>query len=153
MKKIFPQKLQTYNDIAIIYAGLAKLGGRPGQSARFAATVKIQVCERNLTLCHYEECDLDLDQPKEADPHDYQPNFTLHSKECRRQDSWCYFCQAFDDNDLKVEGPQSCKNIQFIRRNCNAINGDLSAEEQWGCMSKYTIVAGQHEIIGNNGLF
>ena len=142
--------LQTYHDIRLQYAGLAKLGGRPGHSAHFAATVQIQVCERNLTICHYEECDLDLDQKDEADPHDYKPVFTLHSKECSRQDSWCYFCQAFDDtNDLKIEGPESCQGSQYIRRNCNAKNGDLSAERQWGCMSKYTIVAGQHEIIGN----
>ena len=107
-----------------------------------------------MTICHYEECDLDLDQKDEADPHDYKPVFTLHSKECSRQDSWCYFCQAFDDtNDLKIEGPESCQGSQYIRRNCNAKNGDLSAERQWGCMSKYTIVAGQHEIIGNCNFF
>ena len=107
-----------------------------------------------MTICHYEECDLDLDQKDEADPHDYKPVFTLHSKECSRQDSWCYFCQAFDDtNDLKIEGPESCQGSQYIRRNCNAKNGDLSAERQWGCMSKYTIVAGQHEIIGNFHFF
>ena len=47
-------EFQVYNDIALSYAGLAKLGGRPGQSAHFAATVKLQVCQENMTLCHFE---------------------------------------------------------------------------------------------------
>ena len=42
-------EFQVYNDIALSYAGLAKLGGRPGQSAHFAATVKLQVCQENMT--------------------------------------------------------------------------------------------------------
>ena len=49
-------EFQVYNDIALSYAGLAKLGGRPGQSAHFAATVKLQVCQENMTLCHFEGC-------------------------------------------------------------------------------------------------
>ncbi len=87
---------------------MAKLGGRPGQSARFAATVKLQVCEVNMTSCHFEECDLDLDQKDEADPHNYKPVFTLHSKECQRLDSWCYHCKAYDEEDKPIEGPLGC---------------------------------------------
>ena len=84
---------------------MAKLGGRPGHSAHFAATVKLQVCDDSLlAACHMEECDLDLDQKDEADPHDYKPIFALHSKECQRLDSWCYFCQAFDHEDRPMEG-------------------------------------------------
>ena len=81
---------------------MAKLGGRPGHSAHFAATVKLQICQENMTSCHFEECDLDLDQKDEADPHDYKPVFILHSKECTRLDSWCYFCQAYDELDRPV---------------------------------------------------
>ena len=44
----------------------------------------------------------DLDQKDEADPHNYKPVFTLHSKECTRIDSWCYFCQAYDDLDRPI---------------------------------------------------
>ena len=84
---------------------MAKLGGRPGHSAHFAATVKLQDCDDYLlAACHMEECDLDLDQKDEADPHDYKPIFALHSKECQRLDSWCYFCQAFDQDDRPMEG-------------------------------------------------
>ena len=46
---------------------MAKLGGRPGHSAHIAATIEIQICELNMTSCHFEECDLDLDQ-KHAQP-------------------------------------------------------------------------------------
>ena len=55
-----------------MYAGLAKRGGRPGQSAQLAATVKIQLCQLNMTSCHHEECDLDLDQKDQTDPHNYR---------------------------------------------------------------------------------
>ena len=50
----------------------------------------------------FKECDLDLDQKDEGDPHNYKPVFTLHSKECTRIDSWCYFCQAYDDLDRPI---------------------------------------------------
>ena len=70
---------QIYNGIDLTYAGMAKLGGRPGHSAHFAATVKLQVCDDSLlAACHMEECDLDLDQKDEADPYDYKPIFALH---------------------------------------------------------------------------
>ena len=45
---------------------------------------------------------MDLDQKDEGDPHNYKPVFTLHSKECTRIDSWCYFCQAYDDLDRPI---------------------------------------------------
>jgi len=143
----------VYNDIALTYAGLAKLGGRPGQSAHFAATVKLQVCQENMTSCHFEECDLDLDQKDEGDPHNYKPVFTLHSKECTRIDSWCYFCQAYDDLDRPIldgeEGGLGCANLEGLpeKRNCNAEHGDLSVQEQWGCKTTYATVAGQAEVI------
>ena len=35
-------------------------------------------------------------------PELYKPVFTLHSKECTRIDSWCYFCQAYDDLDRPI---------------------------------------------------
>ena len=54
--QVYIFEFQVYNDIALSYAGLAKLGGRPGQSAHFAATVKLQVCQENMTLCHFEGC-------------------------------------------------------------------------------------------------
>jgi hypothetical protein len=95
-----------------------------------------------------EECDLDLDQKDEADPHDYKPIFALHSKECQRLDSWCYFCQAFDQDDRPMEGATSCTNIHLpMKKNCNANIGDLSVKEKWGCKTTYTIVAGQYEVI------
>lgn len=128
---------------------MAKLGGRPGQSAHFAATVSLRVCENNETLCHTEECDLDLDQKDEADPHNYQPIFTLHSKECQRMDSWCYFCQAYDDQDQPLKGPKGCSYKEGLpsKRNCNAKKGDLGIKEDWGCKTTYAIVAGQSEVI------
>jgi len=141
---------KAYNDIALTYAGLAKNGGRPGQSAHFAATVKLQICQENMTACHFEECDLDLDQKDEADPHDYKPVFTLHSKECTRLDSWCYFCQAYDELDRPIlNGGVGCANLEDLpeKRNCNAEHGDLSVQEQWGCKTTYAIVAGQSEVI------
>jgi len=141
---------KIYNDIALTYAGLAKLGGRPGHSAHFAATVKLQICQENMTACHFEECDLDLDQKDEADPHNYKPVFTLHSKECTRLDSWCYFCQAYDELDRPVlNGGVGCADLEDLpeKRNCNAEHGDLSVQEQWGCKTTYAIVAGQSEVI------
>jgi len=141
---------RDYNDIALTYAGLAKLGGRPGHSAHFAATVKLQICQENMTACHFEECDLDLDQKDEADPHNYKPVFTLHSKECTRLDSWCYFCQAYDMLDRPTSNAGiGCADLEELpeKRNCNAEHGDLSVQEQWGCKTTYAIVAGQSEVI------
>ena len=112
-------KFQVYNDIALTYAGLAKLGGRPGHSAHFAATVKLQICQENMTSCHFEECDLDLDQKDEADAHTYKRVFTLHSKECTRLDSWCYFCQSFDDLDRPIIDGGWC--FIFLKETCQIL--------------------------------
>ena len=67
-------EFQVYNDIALSYAGLAKLGGRPGQSAHFAATVKLQVCQENMTLCHFEGCW--TFQPRTCEPQVSIPAFS-----------------------------------------------------------------------------
>ena len=127
---------------------MAKLGGRPGHSAHIAAPIEIQISQLNMTSCHFEECDLDLDQKDEADQHDYQPVFTLHSKECLKLDSWCYYCRAYDDNDQPVRGSSGCD--KGLKRQCNANYGDLSVSQQWGCQTTYAIVAGQSEVIAKD---
>ena len=79
----------------------------------------------------------------------YRPVFTLHSKECQRLDSWCYFCQAYDDLDRPMEGPQSCTPNGGLpqKLNCNARKGDLGVDQKWGCKTTFAIVAGQSEVI------